>query len=506
MTAAVHSLLEDTADRYPDAVALRSSDRSWSFRELDRAANAAAALLAERGLTAGDRLAMMAGNRPEFAMFVYGALKLGSAAVMVSPAWKRSEVSHALELTEPDMVVCDSGTPDVLGGLIAPDSMIDLDSPGPRGTLLDDLSGSAAGRLGVERDWESAEAVLVFSSGTTGMPKAVRHLHGSLRVATAHWVSALALGADDRIQVATPPFHILGLLNLLAAAQAGAGVRIHRRFDLDTLLHHIEADRVTIEMVVAPIALGLADHPDLESYDLSSLRYMMWGATPVTESIAERITERTGVRFMPGYGASEVPVIACNPVDRPASWRLDSVGLAIGDVSVRVVDLESGAVVDACETGEIQVRSASAMAGYLPADANDEAFVDGWYRTGDVGWVEPDGWLHLTDRVKEMIKVNAFQVAPAEVEAVLHGHPGVADCAVFGVPDERLGEAVVAAVQRSREFEVTATELVVLVADRLASYKAIRRVWFVEEVPRLPSGKVLRRSLRDRYLDEKPEG
>ena len=281
------------------------------------------------------------------------------------------------------------------------------------------------------------EAVMVFSSGTTGLPKAVRHTHASIGHATAHWVASLGLGPDDRFQVATPPSHILGLLNLLAAAQAGATVRLHRRFDLDEVLNRVESDRITLEMAVAPIALAMANHPRLEAFDLSSLRYIMWGATPVTASVAETVTARTGVRFLAAYGASEVPVLAANPVHEPDRWRLDSAGLPPVGVQLRVADLGTGEALPPGETGEVQARSPSAMAGYLPEEASADAFVDGWYRTGDVGWLEPGGWVHLTDRAKEMMKVSGFQVAPAEIEAVLHGHPAVLDCAVFGVPDER---------------------------------------------------------------------
>ncbi|MDG2029093.1 MAG: AMP-binding protein [Acidimicrobiales bacterium] len=493
MTTGVHRLLEETAARSPDATALRFDDREWSFGELDGLADAAAGLLGERGVDVGDRVAMMASNRPEFVMVLFGVLKRGAAVVMVSPAWKQSEVAHAFSLTQPVLVVCDGETPEVLNDTIGADRIIHLDHD----RVLADLAGRTARPPDAVADWPETEAVLVFSSGTTGMPKAVRHLHGSLAVSTEHWVAALGLGPDDRMQVATPPFHILGLLNLLAAASAGAAVRLFPRFDLDSLLHHIEADLVTIEMAVAPIALAMADHPDLERYDLSSLRYIMWGATPVTESVARRVTERTGVEFLPAYGASEVPVITCNPVDRPEMWRLDSAGLPIDDVELRVVDLESGAEVEAGTTGEIQLRSPSMMAGYIPDEANVEAFADGWYRTGDVGWVEPDGWLHLTDRVKEMIKVKGFQVAPAEIEAVLHGHADVVDCAVFGVPDERAGEAVVAAVTLRDDAGVGADELAALVADQLASYKRLSALHVVDEIPRLPSGKVLRRVLRD---------
>jgi long-chain acyl-CoA synthetase len=288
-------------------------------------------------------------------------------------------------------------------------------------------------------------------------------------------------------------------LNLLAAATAGATVRLHPRFDLDLELAHIESDRMTLEMAVAPIALAMANHPDLERFDLSSLRYIMWGATPVTASVAEVVTGRTGVRWLPAYGASEVPVIACNPVTDPEAWRLDSAGLAPKGVTLRAVDLDTRQVLSAGEIGEIEVHSPSAMAGYLPESATAEAFHDGWYRTGDVGWLEPEGWVHLTDRCKEMLKVSGFQVAPAEIEAVLHGHPGVVDCAVFGVADERSGEVPVAAVQLEPGSAVTAVELQDLVAETLAHYKRVHHVLIVDIIPRTPSGKVLRRTLRDEW-------
>jgi long-chain acyl-CoA synthetase len=348
--------------------------------------------------------------------------------------------------------------------------------------------------------------VLVFSSGTTGMPKAVRHTHSSLGRATSHWCEALGLGPADRFQVATPPSHILGLLNLLAAAAAGATVRLHRRFDLDEVLRRIDTERMTLEMAVAPIALSMANHPDLERYDLSSLRYIMWGATPVTESVAETVTRRSGVRWLPAYGASELPVIAANPVDDPSRWRLDSAGIPPEGVELRVVDLDSGTVLEAGRVGEIQARSPSVMAGYLPVDANAEAFTEGWYRTGDVGWVEHDGWVHLTDRCKEMIKVSGFQVAPAEIEAVLLGHPSVLDCAVFGVPDERAGEVPVAAVQLDPRLTVSLEELRRLVAQSLATYKQLHEVVVVEAIPRLASGKVLRRTLRSRWISSSRRG
>jgi acyl-CoA synthetase (AMP-forming)/AMP-acid ligase II len=451
-----------------------------------------------QGVTPGSRVAVMTANRVEFIMAVHAASKLGAATVLLSPAWKAGEVEHALSLTGPVHAVADGDAVGLLAVARGEAFVTDLDDPS-----VDpfDYSRAPVGSLAAD---DAGDAILVFSSGTTGLPKAVRHTHRSMGSATAHWCTVLGLGPDDRFQVATPPSHILGLLNLLAAIAAGATVRLHRRFDLDEVLQRIASEKMTLEMAVAPIALALADHPGLEEYDLSSLRYIMWGATPVSESVAAVVTRRTGVRWLPAYGASEVPVIAANPVARPSEWRLDSAGLPPSGVALRVADLETGEVLPYGEIGEIQVRSPSVMVGYLPEEDTADAFAQGWYRTGDVGWLESQGWVHLTDRSKEMIKVSGFQVAPAELESVLHGHPAVRDCAVFGVPDARAGEVPVAAVQLDPDLPVADGELQQLVAAALASYKQLRHVVRVDEIPRLPSGKVLRRLLRDEWVRAHP--
>ena len=487
--------LEEAARRFAGHDALRFGDQHLTYGELDRLSNAFAGVLKARGVAAGQRVAVMTSNRPEFVVAVYAVSKLNAAAVLISPAWKAREVGHALDITAAAYAIADATTAPLLAETLGSGRVYDLDAAPILGGALE--GADAPPDPGPVRD--SDEAVLVFSSGTTGLPKAVRHTHASICAGTTHWVVSLGLGPHDRFQVATPPSHILGLLNLLAAAEAGATVRLHPRFDLDEVLRRIEQERVTLEMAVAPIALAMANHPRLSDYDLSSLRYIMWGATPVTQSVAETVTARSGVRWLCGYGASEVPVIAVNPVREPDRWRLDSAGLPPEGIELRVADLDTGKVLAAGETGEIQIRGASVMAGYLPEEANADAFADGWYRTGDVGWLEPEGWVHLTDRSKEMIKVKGFQVAPAEIEAVLHGHPAVLDCAVFGVPDESAGEMPVAAVALDPDVPVTTEELKQLVADTLAGYKRLREVVVVAEIPRLPSGKVLRRTLRDTW-------
>jgi acyl-CoA synthetase (AMP-forming)/AMP-acid ligase II len=493
--ALMHHALEQAAARFGDRDAVWAGDQSWSFQGLDDLSVSFGHHLVAQGVGPGDRVALMVSNRPEFVVAVNGISKIGAASVLLSSAWKALEVGHALALTSPAHAIADGPCSELLGDLFGKGRVTDLDGweridPGPPRRDRDRTPDEPS---------EADDAVLVFSSGTTGLPKAVRHTHRSIGCATEHWCRALGLGPADRFQVATPPSHILGLLNLLAAMKAGATVRLHRRFDLDEVLHFIEAEKMTLEMAVAPIALAMANHPRLEAFDLSSLRYVMWGATPVSETVATVVAERTGLRWLPAYGASEVPVIAANPVDRPGEWRLDSAGLPPAGVALRVTDLDNGAILPPGEIGEIQVLSPSVMAGYLPEEATSEAFSDGWYRTGDVGWLEPEGWVHLTDRSKEMIKVNGFQVAPAEIEGVLHGHPAVLDCAVFGLLDERAGEVPVAAVLLHPDRPVTEDELRQFVASSLATYKHLRRIVFVDAIPRLPSGKVLRRTLRDQW-------
>ncbi len=459
-----------------DRAVLAFAERQYSRSQLDALATGLAATLHERGVSDGQRVALMSSNRPEFVAAVLAIWQLGAAVVLLSPAWKRSEVDHALSITNPVDAVGDHA---VLAQCMP---MLHLDEPVTMGQVA--FGGPVP----------ESDALLVFSSGTTGMPKAVRHTHASFGAAIQHWRSALQMTSGDRIQIVTPPSHILGLLNIMTALDTGAWLRLHARFDADQMLHHIEADRITIEMAVAPIALALASHPRLEAFDLSSLRYIMWCATPVTTTVAETVIRRTGVGFLTAYGTTELPVIACNPLE---GTRLDTVGRPVPGVAVRVVSLQTGEPVGSEEIGEIQARSDTLMAGYLPSDATANALSDGWYRTGDVGRLDREGWLRITDRSKEMIKVRGFQVAPAEIEAVLHGHPAVRDCAVFGVPDTASGEAVVAAVAVTAP--VGADELTALVADRLASYKRPSRVVFVDEIPRLPSGKVLRRVLKERY-------
>lgn len=444
--------------------------------ELELRASGFASTLQRRGVRPGDRVALMSSNRPELVIALRAAWGLGASVVLMSPSWRAAEVNHALNLTGAELAVGDCP---VLADALP---MVSLDE------------ATRPSRALLAKPRPDTEALLVFSSGTTGMPKAVRHTHASLGAAVANWRSALDLTSADRLQVTTPPSHILGLLNLITALGTGAWVRLHRRFDITEMLDTIARERITIEMAVAPIALALAAQQDLEAYDLSSVRFIVWGATPFIPGVAETITRRTGLVWITGYGATELPVIALNPLD---DSRPSSVGRPVGDVQIRIVDPSSGEQLGADQRGEIVASSNSMMSGYLPAEETSSVIVNGWYHTGDIGSIDLDGYLTITDRIKEMIKVRGFQVAPAEIEAVLQDHSAVDDCAAFGVPDARDGEAIMVAV--ACRAAVSADDLISEVKTKLASYKCPRGIVFVESIPRLPSGKVLRRELREGY-------
>lgn len=497
-----HELLERAADQSGEALALLYGDRRITFRELDGWANSLARLLQSRGIGPGSRIGLFCGNRPEWMVALFAICKSGASAVLLSPAYRHGELAHALSLTDPALIIADERLAEHLERAAGNTSILWLraDEAGTNAALRELATEWSGTRLELELDPETTEALLPFSSGTTGLPKAVRHSHRSLVVSSYQWKMALGLDLQDCLQTFTPMAHILGVVNLGAGIAAGARHRLFERFDVEAVLQSIEDDRVTVGIAVAPVALALANYPELERFDLSSLRFFDWCATPVSAEVAERFSRRTGVRWHTAYGCSEAPVLAANPVNQPEQWRLDSPGIPGYDVEMRILDVGSGEPLSPGDRGEVVVRGPNVMLGYLPESANAEAFLEGgWYRTGDIGWMEPEGWLHLTDRLKEMIKVSGFQVAPAEVEAVLFAHEDVADCAVFGIPDKQRGQAPRAAVVLRPGATTTEGELIERVQSELASYKSPVGIDFIDEIPRTASGKALRRVLVDRF-------
>jgi acyl-CoA synthetase (AMP-forming)/AMP-acid ligase II len=294
-----------------------------------------------------------------------------------------------------------------------------------------------------------------------------------------------------------PYFHIYGLtVNMNHALTCGATVVTMARFDLAAFLETIERRRVTRAFLVPPIMVALAQHPLVDRHDLSSLEVIVSGAAPLDEQIVRAAAGRLGCRVVQGYGLTETSPVTHLPPEGPdMDAKPASVGPPLPGTECRVVDIESGEPLPSGGDGEIVIRGPQVMRGYLDDREATAAAIDadGWFHTGDIGHVDADGWLFLVDRLKELIKVRGLQVAPAELEAVLQGHPAIADAAVVPSPDRHGGEVPKAFVVLREEADLD--ELRAYVADRVARHKRIRRIEAVEEIPRSPSGKILRRVL-----------
>ena len=505
-----YGLLHRAAARYAARTALLVDDERISYSAVKASADAVAAGLAALGVRQGDRVALCLGNVPEWVYTFFALSRLRAVAVMMSTSWRSHELRHAIALTGPVAIVADGDQCELVDGACRPDLAIVVHGDGHRAGWLP-FEEMAAGP-GVLPPWTGRHAdpddevadlelALPFSSGTTGLPKAVRHTHRSLTFATSQWRDGLGLTDGDRLQALTPLSHILGIVNVGATISAGATIRLFRKFSVRSMVESYQTDRITFGIMVAPIASALSQMPGLADLKLDSLRCLNWSATPVNADIAQRITDRIGVGWQPAYGTTEVPILAVTPLDAPRNARLDSVGMPAAGVELEAADLATGTLLERGELGELVARSPAAMRGYLPEPQESPFLPGGWYRTGDLGYVEPAGWVIITGRIKELIKVSGYQVSPVELETALASSPLVRDCAVFAVPDERRGEMPAAAVVPDDPAAADAEQLIAWLTPQLAHYKQLRDIYFVTEIPRTPSGKIQRHKVRALVAD-----
>lgn len=519
-----------TVDRVPDRTALAYFDARIAYRELDELSDGLARHLVGRGFARGDRLAIVLQNVPQFAVALLAAWKAGGSVVPVNPMYKEYELGHILRDAEVDALVCSERAWDAYIRRTAADSPVriplttsefDLQTrddhrvlPGQRTVAKeaedaeDLLAAAHAGTIGpaLPDPGLTGEdiALISYTSGTSGVPKGAMNTHGNISFNADRQRAHSVLPDGATIFALAPLFHITGMVCQLAAGiAAGATLALAYRFEAGVVLDALREHRPAYMVGPSTAYMALMAHPDAAPEDFASFQLLYSGGAPLPPALVEAFRARFGHYLRNGYGLTECTAPATStppgleaPVD-PVSGTL-SVGVPGPDTVVRIVD-EQGADVPFGEHGEIAVRGPMVVPGYwrLPA-ASAAALPGGELRTGDIGFMDEDGWVYVVDRKKDMINASGFKVWPREVEDVLYTHPAVREAAVVGVPDAYRGESVKAYVSLRPDAAASPEELIAHCKDRLAAYKYPRVVEVLPELPKTATGKILRRELRAR--------
>jgi acyl-CoA synthetase (AMP-forming)/AMP-acid ligase II len=471
--------------------------RTLTFAQVDDLARRAAGGLRARGLGKGETVAVFLPNLPEYAIAFHGTTLARGTVTTINPVYNAEEIEYQLKdagakfaITYPDAL---DRVREAAEGTAVQEIFVLGEGEGA--TPVTELL--SADPVGDDADIDPAKdiAALPYSSGTTGYPKGVRLTHRNL-VANLNQVTGLMPVSEDDVLIGVLPFfHIYGMTVILNyGLRSGATVVTMPRFDLPQFLGAIQEHKVTRAYVVPPIALALAKHPLIDEYDLSSLKLVFSGAAPLGPELEEAVSKRLGCRVSQGYGMTESSPVT-HGIALDAELRPGTIGHAIANTECRIVDVESG---EDTERGELWIRGPQVMAGYLNNEEATRETVDedGWLHTGDVTIVDEDGYFSIVDRVKELIKFKGFQVPPAELEALLQTHPAVGDAAVVPLPDDEAGEIPKAFIVKSGD--VSEDDIKSFVAERVSTYKQVRAVEFIDEIPKSASGKILRRVLVDR--------
>jgi acyl-CoA synthetase (AMP-forming)/AMP-acid ligase II len=483
--------------RQPDKVALIdvASERSVTFGELIGQIESAAGGLVASGLQPNEVVAICGFNTIAYVVAAHAVWRAGGVVVTVNPLFPVGEMQTEL---------VDAGAVTLLA---ASETMARAVEAAQRAGIsrvqaLEDLPAGVAPPTPKVRPDDTA--LILYSSGTTGLPKGVELTHRNLIASLfqLHWGDLAR--EDDVLLALSPFFHVVGLHGVMNLGMfAGSAIVIFARYDFPKLLGAIQRYRISSVFLTPPVVTDLAKHPDVERYDLSSLRSILCAAAPLGAEIEQMTADRLGCIVRQGYGMTEASgPVTTNMADNGVVRRRGSVGQLAPSTECKIVSLADGREVlpGSTDTGEVLVRGPQVMKGYLNnAEASAISLEsDGWLHTGDVGHADADGYLYIVDRVKEIIKYKAYQVAPAELEAVLATHPAVLDAAVVPVPDQESGELPKALVVLRNAGDVSAEELMAYVAQRVAPYKKIRQLEFVDSIPKSASGKILRRVLVER--------
>jgi acyl-CoA synthetase (AMP-forming)/AMP-acid ligase II len=496
-------LLRRSAERFGDKPALIGADGTTrTYRDLWSYARKVARFLQDHGIKKGDKVGIFSPNHVDYGAVFYGILLAGATVNTLNPLYREREIEHQLDDAEAVALF-------VFSPMAAPVEAARRNLPRLRHVWpLEGLPGLVGD---VSEEYRPVEinaredvAVLPYSSGTTGLPKGVMLTHHNITANVKQGLATEQLTPDAVSLCVLPFFHIYGMTVFLGAGLAlGTTGVVMMRFDAEQMLELVGKYGMTNLYLAPPAILAMANVPNLSRFDTSSLRIVVSGAAPLPTEVAERVKSTYGCLVSQGYGLTETsPATNTNPLDR---IKLESCGPPMADTFEKIVSLDTGEELPAGEVGEVAVQGPQVMKGYWkrPEETKECLSEDGWLLTGDIGWLDEDGYLHVLDRKKEMIKYKGYQVAPAELEAVLHEHPSVLDAAV--IPKRHLegGEIPKALIVLREGFEASPEELMAFVAEKVAPYKKIREVEYVSEVPKTASGKILRRDLIERERSKK---
>ncbi|WNG94644.1 AMP-binding protein [Mycobacterium sp. ITM-2016-00318] len=505
----------DAADGERVALVDAKQGTEVSYRDAVGKIDSFAGALADRGVGVGDVVGLLAPNSTAFAIAFHGILRAGATATTINVLFTAKDIVKQLTDSKATMLITVSAllpaAKEAAAAVgISDDRLVVLDGADGHPSA-EDLLGAGFPAPKVSFDPATHLAVLPYSSGTTGNPKGVMLTHRNLVANVAQTRPVQDVGADDVVIAIMPFFHIYGMTVLLnAVLHARARLVMMGSFDLEEFLATIANHKVTVAYIAPPVAVALAKHPLVNSYDMSTLRAVLSGAAPLDEELGHAVADRLGCRVVQGYGMTELsPVSHCTPLDGGERLvgsvaPIGAAGWTAANSSSRLIDPATGDEIEVpasglSETGELWFKGPNVMAGYLNNEVATRETIDddGWLRTGDLAKVDSTGCVYIVDRLKELIKYKGYQVPPAELEAVLLTHPAIADAAVIGVRDAESGEEVPKAfVVKQSGAELTETEVMEFVASEVAPYKKVRQVAFIDAIPKSSAGKILRKDLR----------
>ncbi len=485
-------LLTASAERDPDHVAIKLDDVELTYGALDGASAHIAGLLAEHGFERGDRVGIMLPNVPYFPVIYYGVLRAGGVVVPMNVLLKKREVAYYLSDSGAKLLFAwHEFAQDAEAGAEQAGAECLLVEPG----AFEEQVGAATPDKAVADTADEDTAVLLYTSGTTGQPKGAELTHANLTRNAQGSADLFDLGSEGIVLGALPLFHSFGQTCGMNATVSGGGtLTLLPRFEPGKALEIIQRDKVNVFQGVPTMYGAMLHHPERENYDVSTLRLCGSGGSAMPVELLRGFDEAFGCKIMEGYGLSESsPVASFNHADRER--KPGSIGTPIRGVEMRVVD-EDGNEVAQGEVGEILIRGYNVMKGYWQRpEETAETIIDGWLHTGDMGRVDEDGYFYVVDRKKELIIRGGYNVYPREIEEVLYEHPDVREAAVLGVPHDEYGEEVGAAVVLKDGASATPEQLRDHVKEQVAAYKYPRVVWLVDELPKGPTGKILKREI-----------